>query len=62
MTKIEHNGRTYTIRTRTAGQSFGTFARVRIGGRSFESAVRPLGFADAAIADVIEQVHRWQAR
>lgn len=54
--KIRIRNRNYIVRTYTIGQHFGTAARVRIGSRTFESRACPLGFARAAIDDVVARV------
>jgi hypothetical protein len=58
---VRHNDRNYRVRVRSVGANFGTVASVRIGGKEFQSSVRPYGFNQAAIDEVFAQVGEWQA-
>jgi hypothetical protein len=58
MTKITVNGKTSNVVVRTVGQCFATEAHCTVDGRRYDSETRPLGFASAAIEDVVTQVTR----
>lgn len=56
--QIAIGNETAEVRIGTAGLNFGTIAKVRIGGKEFQSPVVPLGMTTVATERLLELVQR----
>lgn len=53
---IKINSKKYTVKISVVGNRFGTLATIRVGGRKFESDIKPFGFDSAAETDLYTKV------